>query len=487
MFNKNYFNYLLKSKKYLLIFIFLITLLNIFANRKVGDTLAVEGLLALILCYVLPVYFFYYVHDKKAVDSYYSIPVSRNAIVTTGIIFTIASIFLPLLLTFIIYAIKTPLYIVSTLYYCFMILVIVATLVIFNTTIYLIANNVFDGVVMIGAYTVLPLVIWIMTNYLMTTYVAGNSYYDVTFASYLSPVYLSVYSFVELFDKECMFGYLITLLIYLVVFTTLLLVGYKRRDVSRANTPSSKFFAYPLVIYIYVFISMFTIATGNNFEYNGVFDFLKNNFILYVLLFVAFVAAHFVYKRKLYLSYKLPLFFIIAMVISLAFTSIFKINEGFGLSQNYKTGEFMRYNYNIWNQDDKEILDLINEHDDEHSYQYSIFIEAVNFDTNSRNKKIKSEYKKETIDYLESIRQEGISYFYHGPRESNSSFSVDTYDNKNYYSYYYSLESDVSLETLIMLAQDENVSIVISPDNGFSYYLLPDGSLSINNYLTITY
>ena len=91
MFSKEYFNYLLKSKKYLLLFVFLLTIMNILSNKTVDITLGIECVICFGLAYFLPVYIFSYIHNKKAVDTFFSMPISRKAMLITAIIFIILS------------------------------------------------------------------------------------------------------------------------------------------------------------------------------------------------------------------------------------------------------------------------------------------------------------------------------------------------------------------------------------------------------------
>ena len=183
MFSKEYFSYLVKSKKYLLLIILLVTLLNIFGTQEVRVTFCIEAIICGLLCYFLPVYVFSYIHNKKAVDTFFSIPVSRKATLISGLLFSILTAYIPFAITLVFYGFVESMGL-GILVYLLELLIMVSALIVFNTTIYLTANNVFDGVVMIGAYSFLPFMLLIAYNNIINTYVAGLYAMDAPFLAY---------------------------------------------------------------------------------------------------------------------------------------------------------------------------------------------------------------------------------------------------------------------------------------------------------------
>lgn len=482
MFSKEYFSYLFKSKKYLLLIILLITLLNVFGNQEIKVALCIEAVICGMLCYFLPVYIFSFIHNKKAVDTFFSIPVSRKATLISGILFCILTVYIPLALTLVFYGFVEKIGLVVFVY-LLELLLIVSTLLVFNTTIYLTANNVFDGVVMIGAYSFLPLVLYICINNIISTYVAGLYSMDLPFLAYFSPVVMSGNIFIEVLNKGHDIKHLIALLVYLVVFSIILLKAYTNRDVERADTPSSKFFAYPLIILIYVALSLFVISSQYGYSYKNILEFLKENFILYVLLFAIYVAAHFIYKRKLYFNYKLPLFYVLALILSLVVAVAFKSSQGFGLAQRYNHHDnYARYDLYSWNNiTSKDILKLIEEKEDHEAEDVSLSIVGPgNYDRNNLHK---IKLNDETVDLFEEIRQEAIKqyYVYVDPHEYNPYKANLTITHKGQQSYSYSFDLDISYETLCKFAKDKNINVYIST-NEASYVLNSNGELvSLNN------
>ena len=62
MFSKEYFLYLLKSKKYLLILIALVSLLNVLGNQMTEVMLLLQAFFSIVLSFVIPLDVFYHVH-----------------------------------------------------------------------------------------------------------------------------------------------------------------------------------------------------------------------------------------------------------------------------------------------------------------------------------------------------------------------------------------------------------------------------------------
>ncbi|MBR4421463.1 MAG: hypothetical protein IKS69_02915, partial [Erysipelotrichaceae bacterium] len=192
MFSKEYFLYLLKSRKYLLLLIVLVTLLNVIGNSRTDWTLIIQTLITIVLCFAIPMDVFYHVHDKKAVDTYFSLPVSRKALLGTGIVFSVLIVCFTLACGIVPYSLKhelnMALLLAETLPIC-------TAVILYNTTLYLIGNNLVDGVVMMGAYTFMPLAIVWIVNIFVYSYVAGVNSIELYPLRFLSPIYLGFYLF----------------------------------------------------------------------------------------------------------------------------------------------------------------------------------------------------------------------------------------------------------------------------------------------------
>ena len=472
MFSKEYFNYLLKSKKYLLLFVFLLTIMNILSNKTVDITLGIECVICFGLAYFLPVYIFSYIHNKKAVDTFFSMPISRKAMLITAIIFIILSCYIPLALATTVFCVSKEIGL-TTIVYLSELLVAISAIVVFNTAIYLTANNVLDGVIMICAYTALPLAIYLLCDSLAASYIAGVINVDVPFIGYLSPIYLCIKTVEELMYQGTNWAYTIGLIIILIVFSIILIKAYVNRKVERADTPSDRFFSYPFIIYVYVFICLIMISSANEYNYSTILEFLKDNFIIYVILFAIFIAAHFIYKRKLYFSYKLVAFYVAALIISLIFTSTLKTSQGFGLADRMtKTDAFARYEYTGYTFSDS----LVKEYRNKINNDGVIYYVSIYANDYPQYRFTNVELDKQTYDILEKIRLNGKNDFYNYNKRKSSASGTLNVITKEQANYSYQIFETIDYNTLVSLAKDKRVIVRIDTDSG-SYRLNANGEL----------
>ena len=464
MFSLEYFKYLLKSRKYLLLFIFLITLLNILGTKDPKVYVIIQAFLSLAMTFVLPLNIFYYIHDRKAIDTFFSIPVSRKALLVTGLVFCILGVYLPFALSIVCYGIGVGAGLMIVVYLLEMLLAVV-TLVVFHTLLYMIANNAIDGAVMAAAYTCIPLVLLFVLYSYTESFVCGMNNFDFTFVSYLSPIYLSGRLFASFkkisSDNVVPIGAIIGLIVILSISAYLLYRSYLNRAVERANTSSNGFFAYPAVIYTYAFMVLLLISSFFNFYYKDVFEFFSDFFIAYLLLFAVFVAAHFVYKRKFYFSYKLPLFYCVALVISIVFALVCRQTHGFGLSYAYPKNDYKAYYtmscwYSRFENYNRELFDYCES-------QIGTPIEDVSVYVEANSKYHNTEINEETYEIFDEMRKDAINKFYedhNGYR--NIYLMISSSKDNNYYSY--DVGSDLSINQLKGLAADDNVKVTIALD-----------------------
>ena len=472
MFSKEYFKYLIKSNRYLILVIYLLYFFLILTNV---DNLDVSFVLITVinigLTYLLPMYIFSYVHDKKAVDTFYSLPISRKAMLLTGLSFISLLIFIPQAINVLINGFTNN-YGMITFVSIFTTLLMIVTLVIFNTCIYLTANNMVDGFVMLGAYTFLPFALGFAIDAVASSFIAGRSGEISSFVSifelvnYLSPISLSINSIVNFHAGEIAYKYIVGLLVILIIFTVLLFKSYINRKVERAGSPSDNFFAYPFIIYIYVTLSLLTIAAAYDYTYTSLGDFFSSYFIPYIILFAVFVVAHFVYKRKLYLSIKMPIFYVAVLILTLLFVSIFKNNNAFGLAYKYKMYDDSNYYLSIWEDYQEDVLKELNDLSDEGVAYYSVEIVAY-----PEAHKINSS----TLEIFSKVRLEAIDNFYESGTYNNSHLSIYEKDGAIYE--YYSLIESVDYDTLKELAKDKEVSITFFSNNGNLYTMNKDGKI----------
>ena len=492
MLNKNYFNYLIKSKKYFLIVLCIIQAIFAFtgfgkspANLSfLGNSVIISYAFGGAVAFILPLVIFSYVHDKRAVDTYFSLNVSRKSLLFTGLIFCLWTCFSSYLVTIIITAIG---YLVSgilvtylkTLLLALLISFISYTLVIvFNTFVYLFANSIVDGIIVLIAYYFLPLALYIMAITFQGTFLVGVSYVEETlsnYLAYLSPITLSIYNFlgVGLFGEiniNVSISYIIVSIIYIVIFAILLFKTFISRKVERAGNYSDYFFAYPFVITCYTIICLFAIASMYR-KLTDDYSFI----ILYLLLFIAYLAGNFIYKRKFKLSKAQTIMFCIGVVLSLLFNIACEKTHGFGLSYAYHF-EYGKVSYVFYSNDIKDDLDETKDFyefikscngfdetgfdDDEYGFYFNLHVGSDD---------------KEVADIMENYRIQAIENYYDDSRTIGGNLDITYNSGKKSYTSCYS-SSLISVDDIkTILKNDSNSNMEICDwETGVVYHVVYD-------------
>ena len=501
MINANYLKYLFKSKKFLIGFIFLIMALIsvnalIHANQSNNYSLLVNAgvifVLGVMLSFIMPCLTFSYIHDKKAVDTYYSLPVDRKQLLTTGLLFNLTITYIPVFLSMLIILLPANLPVGRIAILLLSPLLIYATLSVVNTLFYHTANSIVDGIIMIAAYSVIPLAIFVAISAFTDTFVAGSLFGTYNFAEYLSPIYLSFVLFLnhlnldryyplETFDYQC----IVILVVMLIIALVILYKASVARKAERAGTISTGFFAYRFITYFYTFVCVFGIGTMFSYDYD-LGEYFSSSFFLYLGVFALFVIAHFIYKRKFYLNFRLPLYYLGIIVACIIFMFVARSTKGFGLAYAYEKPNqdtyytvYQNHYYNPIKLDD--IAEWFYKQTDGKSlnedYNY------IQLDITS-NRTITKPYLQSTIDILEAHRKDSINYFYSGDSrtaeygETNTNMYI--YQNKDRFgnyrkTYHYYGNTPFTLEEILTLAKDTNLTIHIY--SFYEYVLTPDGQL----------
>ena len=478
MFSKEYFIYLLKSKKYLLLFIGLITILNLLGNKESSLSMIISCLIALVSAYGMPLIVFYFVHDKKAVDTFFSIPVSRKALLYSSLLFCIVCTAVPYLISAVVFGLSKSFDALLILSYVLIVtLMTICALVIFNTMIYLLANNAIDGVIMLGAYTVLPLSVLICINSFLRSFVCGVIDIPLEFLGYCSPLYMFVSAALKYGDKMPDFISAIFSLLISVAGLFVLKKQFVERQVERASTTSDGFFTYPFIIAVYVMLSLISIASFFSFDYSSLFKYFSDYFFVYLLLFAVFVAAHFIYQRKLYFDYRLPAYFVAALAISLIFAFAARGSRGFGISESYvKNDRNAYYTLNEWCEADSETYQYLSRQIGSDETFISIYVDAG-------NEKTRPELNEETAAIFEKLRREAIDLYYsdyQAYRDSDTgNLNISSYDGNRRNSYFYQTRP-ITIEELMTLAEDKNCHVMINCELG-DYVMGSNGQLRVTN------
>ena len=477
MFSKEYLKYLFRSNKYLLLFLAVFTLLNVLGTSLRGLSLLLQCLAAIGLSFLLPVMVFYHVHDRKAIDTYFSIPVSRKALLITGEFFCILIVYLVLGAGIISNGIQEEKTFLQVITLLSLMLPAVFAVTVFNTTIYLIGNSLVDGIIMMGAYSYYPLTVYLIINTFLHSFVAGMSNMaDFDSIRFLSPIYMSGELLVQMLEEQSVsIACLIGLLVVSILFSCLLLRSYVNRAAERAGSRSKEFFSYPLVINLYLVSCLFLIAMGFGINTDNLLDFFRDNFVLYILLFAAFISAHFIYRRKLYIHWSLPVFYVIVMILTLLFAGICRNTQGFGLARRYEKVSGTDYCYiNFWdNYDSQELLDYARQQTGTNTGSVFFYVEVGNHEIRVLP------MKDTTAEIIEKYREEAIEAYYSSDpdaRNDRGTMNIQNRENSRYYSYL--IVSSPTLSELKTLAADPTVYVTMSTDYG-DYRILADGTIQV--------
>ena len=235
------------------------------------------------------------------------------------------------------------------------------------------------------------------------------------------------------------------------------------------------------MIHFYVAVVLFLITSFFDYSYSSVLDFISDQFVLYLIVFAIYVAAHFLYKRKLYFSYKLPLIFVSAVIISFLFAGACRVTKGFGISYMYDPDDAFAV-YELNGDCDRATEQYVFEKTGQYELDNWIYVNISTADRQGHPK----ESSPETLAIFDSFRRQAIEEFYSDKRE------IQFYNDKSYYTnlgvssgnndYYYSVQRQITLDEMLTLAKDSNVSVYINTMDD-TYRLMSDGSLmTIYNY-----
>ena len=477
MFSLEYFKYLLKSKKYILALIILVTLL-ISVTSINYDFMIFHVIICGMLCFLLPASVFYYIQNKKAVDTFYSLPVSRKKLLFTGLLFCIVTIYMSFMIAFVFHILHNGTKLITLFTVPLFALLAITTLVLFNVAIFSLTNNIVDGVVILGAYTYMPLFILATLGVFVQNYVCGSNGFAFDFLGYLSPSYIGASLLRKVFPVENDLSlvqylkYIVACIVYIALSIKILDKHYIKRDVERAGSITDNLYTYPFIIFIYVILCMLMIISSYNFNDYGIFQFFTRNIASYVLLFAIFMIAYFLYKRKLSFNYKLPVLYIVLMICSLIFAETAKMTKGFGLTNNYlKYDDRAKYTINsdqgyYYDSDyDPDLLRLAQNTIGRNPTYIGVSIIASGKTT---------PISKNTLDFIENIRDKSIDEFY-SVKDNTYGIAMDiTNDNSNRY---YHCSGRLGLKDLMTIVNDKTVQVNIYFDE-FTFRLDKDGKLN---------
>lgn len=466
--NKKYLTYLFKSRKSLCVVVFALYLLAFitcttatgFKSAKYAVDLLGISLVLGILTYVLVPIVFSFVHDKKAVDSYFSLPVTRKEMINTSLLFIYIVILVPfIILSIVCFFIGISSHGINSFFaylgYQLIAIIGVCLIVLFNTNLYIVTNSSFDGVVMMLAYGIMPFIFMFAIDLFLGSCIAGIKVNDINFiTSFISlPSALITYLFTrgEMFIgaihdlKDSAFllwpgiKFVICAIWHFLVSIICIRRNFIERKTERAGSVSNRFFSYPFVIYAYTFLLVLGLTVSFYHD-------LDEAIILYALLFVCYMVANFVYQRNIKLKLKHILYFVITIVISLGISLVGFKTRGFGLAYSYDLNPAnMAFDYDSYMTDDfdSKLGKLIKEkYPDSLAYEITVMgkIDSKDMKANSNIHNLFEEKRNAAIDNFYNNIDGGACLIITTNYEENAfnnAARIINNDSSKYYSRYY--------------------------------------------------
>lgn len=496
--NKKYLLYLFKSKKSLctaICLLYLFTYVLCFTvDKKAGSeiglivTSCIFGLLTLVTVPIV----YSFVHNKKAVDSYFSLPVTRKEMLITSQLFINLIVTVPYLLLAITSLVIGGMNHHISMYSAYVVYLLIAivgaiVMIMFVTSIFLEANTTFDGIVLIIAYLTMPLLIYLAIETFQEQLIAGMNPVDsgkvLTYISLPASLIGSEIDYGEIIyhQQAIMHSIPLSLVLCLAWHSGVSVVALRRnfieRKVERAESVSNRLFSYPFVINFYTFVLILAITVNN---YIGI---KLDALITYFVVFVVYMVANFIYRRKIQILFKDFALYLLAIVIVFAFSFIANSTKGFGLSYAYDHNpknvaaslEYYCYLDDDKKDPDDELQKMILEVEPG-VYNYSIHLDGL-------IKEKDMDQAKDVLLLLEDKRNVSIANHYDSNRELYNSYLsiVTNYDENKVHDFYeinnnfkrdrasYSYSDKLTYKDIELLKDYFNIRIEIDSSNGFVF------------------
>ena len=353
--HKGYFRYLLHHYRAASIFFLVSSLIvaiamnsgNLDGNPEYSAPLYSSSMmysfvLMLVLTFILPVLLFSFVQKRNSSDLFLSLPVSRKQMLITTEVYAFILLSLMSVLAFVTGWIMTGmmasftqilLLILASMFFLGVMLSV-------NTAFFLTADSTFDGIVMMLAYTVLPLVLAGALQAYCDATVAGYGNVSSLAAGnaiYVSPFMMSfgsIHALVNritgsmiLFSFEIMPAYYILCAVYGVLAWLALQRSFVKRQSERAGRISDSIMAYPFIIHAYFFLCTLMIFASP-----------ADKLLLLALLMIVYIAACFVYQRSFRFTKNMIILCTAFILASFLLVQLGMHTRGFGMADNYAIG-----------------------------------------------------------------------------------------------------------------------------------------------------
>ncbi len=439
--NKVYFKYLLHTNRNIIAVLFMTCFLIypfmiFFVDRQMFYSQALDAciwysFILMILTFCIPIYMQNKRLKKKSVDTFYSLPIKKEKMYHTEMIFGLFLVFVPWVFNYLLgisqYWIKE-----GSLASGKEVLILIACLIYgfiqYSMNYFLVGkcNNVLDGVITLFAYDFLPVVIFVVAGSFIDMNTVGINAYDVVNFANMSvhgAMYSLVYYFIYRLHYSTLFLNFPIGFLFLLLHCILGILAYREawrdyvcKPLEEAEQKTTSAWSYRFLIPIYCMLYL-SLATYNN----GI----EIMTITGVLVFLGYLAATFVSNRAIKISARSLVFFASVLLVMNIFTYVFRENKAFGLNEMFPTD----YAY--------VDLDLyINLYDEQKNIQADVSLSD-----------------EEIITSLQDLQRVCIDRFYEGQGETIGSLLISYKDShgKKICNYNYSITKGDEEELLELL------------------------------------
>lgn len=298
---------------------------------------------------ILPIIINKFSLNKRSVDTYYALPISRQHLFDVHYFAGVVCIYVPLLINYVlgilILTLRYGFQNFSVNYFMAFIGIIIITMAIYsiNTLIVTKANNIIDSAILIAAYTILPFILIVCAMSFVDQFTVGYSVnmFDLSkYFPYLCP--LSVLDqFIGAFNRYARAYEALDFNIMWFVYEAVIAVGFyiwsaavfKKRKGEGSEQVSNDFFTYPLVVNLtsVILLSFYILD----------FSEIIQTIAILVITFIVYLIMHFISRRSMKVT---PALIIKYFVILAAFNIFaFAARETYFFGINLRTPDISSY------------------------------------------------------------------------------------------------------------------------------------------------
>lgn len=351
---KNYFTYLIKNNKNIILFIavlflllhsfitisFQFTYLNV--DMEVFDCriLSIGAiLLLLILVYVFPLVLHKQYLKTSSADMYYALAMRKETQSLIHVAYGWTIVFVPFLVSCVInlLLIQTSMEVrMQYMLYYVLMLVVASALYLWNTYLVFKCNSQKDALIVLAMYFFIFFIVWIR----LYAFVSANTFAFIPgfmeaklnhlslFTMLFSPIAIFTSSNITQFLATDAWIIIAAYFIYNIIFALLVYRAAKAKQAEDVGAITNAKITYPFALSAIVVILLLTSLNG----YSTTMTIAS----LYIFLFIAYIGVNLIAQRDFKIKVRHILMFVLSIVISFAIRFVYIESDAFNLALQYK-------------------------------------------------------------------------------------------------------------------------------------------------------